>query len=49
MSIAHDIQDQETEECHALAKKSSTRVRLIFDQACQSDETQDVGSFFAHI
>ena len=25
VSIGHDIQAQETQECHALAKKSSTR------------------------
>ena len=29
VSIAHDIQAQETQECHALAKKSSTRVAFI--------------------
>jgi Flp pilus assembly protein TadB len=29
VSIAHDIQAQETEERHALAKKSSTRARAV--------------------
>ena len=29
LSIAHDIQAQETQECHVLAKKSSTRVDCI--------------------